>query len=116
MARSITVSLPQESYHDLIVQFLAEMMQSTIEAESPDAFQQALQTYCDCLRPWLDPSDCPPNPRAVFSLLDDCAFDETSDNVTVVLSPEATAFFRAWLRRNQVSSDAGSNAVNAWSN
>jgi hypothetical protein len=43
-------------------------------------------------------------------------FDETGDNVAVVLSPEAEAFFRAWLRRQQIWRDGGLNTVHAWSN
>jgi hypothetical protein len=108
--------LSPDSHRDLVVQFLAEIMQETIEVKGQEAFQQALQNYCDRLRPWLLPNDGPPNPRAVFSLLEDCAFDVTNENVTVVLSPEAQAFFRAWLRRNQIWSDAGLHTAHAWSN
>jgi hypothetical protein len=91
-------------------------MQATIKHQDQSAFQQALQSYCDNLRPWLEPTDGPPNPRAIFSLLENCSFDETGEQVTVVLSPEAEAFFRAWLRRNQIASVAGLNTVHAWSN
>ena len=104
------------SPHDLIVQFLADIMRSTVDAASPTAFQQALQTYCDSLRPWLEPKDSPLQPREVFSLLEHCTFDETGENVAVVLSPEAEALFRAWLRRNQICSKAGFNTAQAWSN
>jgi len=106
----------QDYSHDLIVQFLAELMQSTINAKSQDAFQQALQGYCDSLRPWLLPSDSPPNPRSVFSLLEGCLFDDTNENVTVVLSPEAEAFFCAWMRRNEICSNSGLHTRHAWSN
>jgi hypothetical protein len=99
-----------------IVQFLAELMQATMEHQDQSAFQQALQTYCDNLRPWLEPTDGPPNPRSIFSLLEDCTFDETGDNVTVVLSPEAEALFHAWLRRKQALWNAGVLNPHAWSN
>src|SRR5690242_2194557 len=29
------------------------------------------------LQPWLEPGDGPPSPRAVFTLLENCTFDET---------------------------------------
>lgn len=111
-----TAALSQDAHRDLVVQFLAEIMQETLEVKDPQAFQQALQQYCDQLRPWLLPSDGPANPRAVFSLLEDCAFDDTREHVTVVLSPEAQALFHAWLRRNQIGNDAGLHTAHAWSN
>src|SRR5215475_3959577 len=101
---------------DLVVRFLAELMQITSVVDNQRDFQAALQTYCDDLRPWLDPSDCPPNPRAVFALLDDFTFDATGEYLTVVLSPEAEAFFRAWLRRCQMWRKAGLSTAHAWSN
>ena len=111
-----TPSLLSDHRTEQVVQFLAELMRTTMEHQAQAAFQQALQTYCDSLRPWLEPRDGPPNPRAIFSLLEGCTFDETGDNVTVVLSPEAEALFRAWLRRNQLASVAGLNTAHAWSN
>src|SRR5215203_3087232 len=95
-------SLPQENYSELVVQFLADLMRATAEVSNPDAFRQALQTYCHGLKPWLDPSDGPPQPRAVFSLLEHSEFDESGEQISVILSPEAEALFRAWLRRNKV--------------
>jgi hypothetical protein len=82
-------------------------MQATIDAESQNAFQQALQRYCDSLRPWLSPNDSPPDTRAGFSISENCVFDETSENVTVVLSPKAEGFFRAWLRRKKSGMTSG---------
>ena len=101
---------------EYVVLFLAELMQVTGSPEKQEDFPAALQAYCDSLRPWLEPSDCPPNPRDAFSLLEECAFDTTGESVAVVLSPEAEAFFRAWLRRNKIWSDAGLNTAHAWSN
>jgi len=108
--------LAEEVRRAFVVRFLAELMQITGPPDNQEALQAALQKYCDDLRPWLEPSDCPPNHWAVFSLLEDCTFDESGENVTVVLSPEAEAFFRAWLRRNKIASNAGLNTAHAWSN
>ena len=107
---------PEELHRDLVVLFLAELLHMTGTPKDQEAFQRSLQTFVDGLLPWLDPSDGPPNPQVVFSLLDDCTFDATSENVTVVLSPEAEALFRAWLRRNKIWSDAGLNTAHAWLN
>ena len=110
-----TTPLPN-NYRDLVVHFLAEVIRTTIDVENQAAFQRVLQTYWNILRPWLEPTDGPPNPRAVFSLLEDCSFDATGEQASVVLSPEAEALFKAWLRRNKVWSDAGLNTAYAWSN
>lgn len=115
----MSIHTPALSSHhrtELVVQFFAELMQATMEIQDQVAFQQALQTYCDTLRPWLAPSDGPLNPRPIFSLLEGCTFDETSEQITVVLSPEAEALFRAWLRRNKVLTEGGFNTAHAWSN
>jgi hypothetical protein len=110
------LSLAEELCRDLIVRFLAELMQVTGAPENQNDFQAALQRYCNDLQPWREASDGPPNPRTVFSLLEDCTFDEAGENITVVLSPEAEALFRAWLRRNQIWSNAGLNTAHAWLN
>ena len=44
-------------------------------------------------------------PRAVFSLFDDCIINEETDLITVQLSPEGEAFFRAWVHRQAVLTD-----------
>ena len=108
--------LAQELRRDLIVRFLADLRQVTGNPPDQADFQAALQPYCDSLPPWLEPGDGPSNPRAVFTLLANCTFDETGDNITVLLSPEAEALFRAWLRRNQIWSEAGLNTAQAWLN
>ena len=113
---SIPLPLAAELRRELIVRFLAELLQVTGSPDTQEDFQAALQTYCDNLRPWLQPGDGPPNPRAIFSLLEECSFDETGENITVVLSPEAEALFRAWLRRNKIWSDTGLNTAHAWLN
>ena len=84
--------------------------------QNPDDFQAALQTYYDSLQPWRESGDGPLNPRAVFSLLENCTFDETGEYITVVLSPEAEALFRAWLRRHKIWSEAGLDTAHAWLN
>jgi hypothetical protein len=106
----------EELRRHLIVRFLAELMQVTGNPKNQDEFQAALQRYCDGLHPWLEPGDGPSHPRAVFSLLESCNFDDTGENISVVLSPEAEALFRAWLRRHKIWSEAGLNTVHAWLN
>ena len=106
----------EKQHCELVVQFLAELLQRTGTTHQQERFQAALQTYCDSLRPWLEPSDGPLQPRPVFSSVEEYKMDETGDNVTIVFSPEGEAFFRAWLRRNKMGSDAGLHTVHAWSN
>jgi hypothetical protein len=106
----------EELNRQFVVQFLAEIMQMTGTSNPQEAFQASLQAYVDSLRPWLEPTDGPPNPRAVFSLLENCEFDQTGEYISVVLSPEAEALFRAWLRRNKIWDDAGLYTAHAWSN
>src|SRR5262245_10132791 len=116
MAPINTTESAEELYQELVIHFLADLLRVTIDIKDPEAFQSALQTFCDNLCPWLEQNDCPPNPRAVFSLLEDCTFDATGEHVTVVLSPEAEAFFRAWLRRNKILHEGGFYTAHAWSN
>jgi|GEM_PF-2908645 len=108
--------IAEEVRRDLVTRFLAELMQITGPPDQPAAFQTALQQYCDDLRPWLEPSDGPQYPRDSFSLLEHCSFDDSGENVTVILSAEAEAFFRAWLRRNKILHEGGFNTAHAWSN
>ena len=58
--------LTSTEYTALVVQFLAELMNATVDLQDHTAFQQALQSYCDNLHPWLDPADSPPHPGALF--------------------------------------------------
>src|ERR1041384_6094681 len=92
---------PEKHHHELVVQFLAELLKRTEKTTQQERFQAALQAYCDSLRPWLEPSDGPLQPRPVFSLVEEYKMDETGDNVTIVFSPEGEAFFRAWLARHK---------------
>lgn len=106
----------EEFHRQFVVQFLAEILQVTGTTDDQDTFQTSLQSYVDSLRPWLEPTDGPPNLRAVFSLLEGGTFDKTGENVTVVLSPETEALFRAWLRRHQIAETAGLQTAHAWEN
>src|SRR5215813_12725261 len=92
-------------YRALFLEFLAELLNATSTTDTTEAFQRVVQTFCDDLRPWLTPTDVPPEPRAVFSLLDECCIDDITDVTTVQLSPEGEAFFRAWVRRQAVLMD-----------
>jgi len=55
-------------YHELALEFVAELMEVTHGADTDTAFQQALQTYVDELRPWLRDRDLPEIARSTFSL------------------------------------------------
>jgi hypothetical protein len=111
-----TPDLPAELYQDLVTQFLAELMAATHEEPTQEAFQRATQAYCDALRPWLEPADCPTPAREVFVLFDDYAFDDDTEQIAVRLSPEGYAFFRAWLRRQSDLIRAGAYPHKGWSN
>ncbi len=97
----------QTMYRELLLEFLAELFNATHTTDTRDAFQRVVQTFCDELRPWLTPLDMPPEPRAVFSLFEDCSIDEAMDITTVQLSSEGNAFFRAWVRRQAVQTETG---------
>jgi len=64
-----------------------------------NAFQQALQTYVDQLRPWLRERDVPETVRSTFSLIDPCDESVQTDDLRIRFSPEGDALFRAWVRR-----------------
>jgi hypothetical protein len=66
-----TTDFPVKLYQDLVTEFLAELMLATQDEPTQDAFQRATQAYCDSLRPWLEPGDCPTPARAVFPLFED---------------------------------------------
>ena len=116
MTKTTKTLRSEELRSQFVVQFLAEIMQATSTPKDEEAFQRSLQTLVDGLRPWLEPHDGPTNPRTLFTLIKRFAFDKTSDNINIVLSPEAEALFHAWLRRNKSAIDAGLNTTHAWSN
>ena len=80
-------------YHELAVEFVAEIMQVTYGADTTAAFQQALQTYVDELRPWLCERDVPETVRSTFSLL--MPVTNRSKPMTCACSsrPKGTHFF-----------------------
>ena len=94
-------------YHTLLPEFLAALFTATHTADTPDAFRHAVQRFCDELRPWLRPADAPLEPRAIFSLLAEYTLEEATDLVTVQLSPEGEALFRAWVWRQAVLAETG---------
>ena len=96
----------QAVYHDLFLQFLAEVMAAT--TTPGQALPRALQAYFDDLCPWVHPEEAPTDPRAVFPLFAEYALNEETDVITVRLSPEGEAFFRAWIRRQAILIEAGS--------
>lgn len=113
-ASTLPASLGEERCRELVIRFLADLLQITGPLTNQDELQAALQGYCDSLRPWLESSDAPSHPRAVFSLFEELTMDATGEHLTVVLSPEGEACFRAWLRRHQVWRKAGCNTAHAW--
>lgn len=87
-------------YHELAVEFVAELMQVTYGADTAGAFQQALQVYVDELRPWLRDGDAPETVRSTFSLFVACEEQTHNDDLRIQFSPEGDALFRAWVRRH----------------
>jgi hypothetical protein len=113
MVKQLQDSFPS-IYRDHVIEFLAELMNATHTATTPDAFQRAVQAYCDDLRPWMVPEDMPSTPRANFSLFAECTINEDTEGITVQLSPEGEAFFRAWIRRQAVMAETGSLVNPGW--
>jgi hypothetical protein len=111
-----TPDLPAALYQDLVTEFLAELMLATRDEPTQDAFQGATQAYCDSLRLWLEPGGCPTPARDLFPLFEDYTFDEHMDQITVRLSHEGYAFFRAWLRCQIDLVRAGAYPRKGWSN
>jgi hypothetical protein len=86
-------------YHELALEFVAKLMQVTHGAETAEAFQYALQTYVDELRPWLRERDMPETiVRSTFSLFEANEESMQTDDLRLQFSPEGDALFRAWVR------------------
>jgi len=51
----LPLPIAEDRRRELIVRFLAELMQITGNPKKQNDFQAALQAYCDSLHPWLDP-------------------------------------------------------------
>ena len=94
-------------YREHVLQFLAELLNATSSAATPDAFQRAVQRFCDDLRPWVLETDVHRFPHTIFSLVAEYALDEKSDKISLRLTPEGEAFFRAWLRQPGVLAEIG---------
>ena len=86
-------------YHELALEFVAELMEVTHGADTETSFQQALQTYVDELRPWLRDRDVPETVRSAFSLFEHGDESAQIDDLCIQFTPEGDALFRAWVRR-----------------
>jgi hypothetical protein len=110
-----TSDLPAELYQDLVTRFLAELMRAIRDEPTQDAFQRATQAYCDNLRPWLEPGDCSTPARDKFPLFESYTCNDDTEQITVRLSPEGYALFRAGLRRQRDLVRAGAYPRQGWS-
>ena len=86
----------------LACRFMAELLGRTMEIVDEVAYQRELQSFLDELKPWVHPGDCP-GPRAEFTLFSRLEMDEVTEMVSVVLTSEGQAFFRAWLQRQGIN-------------
>jgi hypothetical protein len=79
------------------------MLTRTINAPTEAEHRQALQAFLEELSPWVTPADLPTLLGQPFTLLAACDFtphdDGQDETVSVALSLEGAALFRAWLRR-----------------
>jgi hypothetical protein len=97
----------QETYrHTLVMHFIGDLLQRTMDAPTAAAHQQALQAFLEDLSPWVLPYELPTLLGPAFTLFDACEFtptaDGTDEDVAVALSPQGEVVFRAWLRRRGV--------------
>ena len=97
----------QAPYRDtLVVHFLGDLLQRTMDAPTEAAHQQALQGFLEDLSPWVLSHELPTLLGPAFTLFDACEFtptaDGTDEDVAVALSPQGEVLFRAWLRRRGV--------------
>ena|SRR5215813_15436087 len=83
----------QTIYRELLLEFLAELLTATYTSETSDAFQRAVQTFCNELGPWFAPEDAPTDLRTMFSLFDNCTINEETDLATVQLSLQGRRAF-----------------------
>jgi hypothetical protein len=85
------------------MQFVAALLQRTLDCPTVEAHQQALQGFLDELTPWMNPMEIPTLVQQPFTLFDHLAFtphgDGDDENVWVALSPGGAIVFRAWLRQ-----------------
>ena len=85
----------------LIMQFVAALLQRTLDCPTVEAHQHALQGFLDELTPWISPVDLPTLVQQPFALFDHLAFIPHGDDedIQVALSPGGKVVFRAWLRQ-----------------
>src|SRR5262245_53264062 len=89
-------------HHTLVFQFVAALLQRTVDCPTVVAHQQALQGFLDDLRPWVSPADFPTLLEPPFTLFDHLAFiprGDDDEDVWIALSPGGAIVFRAWLRQ-----------------
>jgi hypothetical protein len=96
----------ETSRHTLVMHFVGDLLQRTMDAPTAAAHQQALQGFLEDLSPWVLPHELPTLLGPAFTLFDACEFtptaDGTDEDVAVALSPQGEVVFRAWLRRRGV--------------
>ncbi len=90
-------------HHALVMQFIAALLQRTLDCPTVAAHQQALQSFLDDLTPWINPVELPTLLAQPFTLFAHLAFtpngDGDDEDMTVALSPGGAIVFRAWLRQ-----------------
>jgi hypothetical protein len=91
------------SAHPLVVQFVGVLLQRTLACPTPEARRQMLYDVLADLRPWISPPDLALLRAQPFTLFDHVAWtaagDGTDEAITVTLSPQGAAVWRAWLRQ-----------------
>jgi hypothetical protein len=82
-----------------VLQFVAAVLQHTLDCPTVEAYQHALQGFLDDLTPWISPADLPTLVRQPFALFDYVACTPRGDDedLWVALSPGGEVVFRAWL-------------------
>ena len=90
----------------LVVHFVGDLLQRTMDAPTAAAHQQALQGFLEELSPWVLSHELSTLLGLAFPLFDTCEFtptaDGTDEDVAVALSPQGEVIFRAWLRRRGI--------------
>ena len=89
-------------HHELVIQFIAALLQRTLGCPTVEAHQQALQGFLDDLTPWINPVELPTLLEQPFTLFDHFALTPRGDgdeDVSVALSLGGEIVFRAWLRQ-----------------
>ncbi len=90
----------------LVMHFVGDLLQRTMDAPTAAAHQQALQAFLEDLSPWVLPHELPTLLGPAFTLFDACEFtptaDGTDEDVAVALSSQGEVVWRAWLRRRGV--------------